>query len=122
MSEEFACKYMLAFLVCAQVLFQEQAATGVKHQFEANTFYLPTFCHHCGSLLYGIVKQGLQCGGKNPTDSRSNIDSDFFRLQDECPQTMPGKCGWNLPSVEQKTKYTSQLTPLTNPQENHQIV
>jgi len=36
---------------------------NVPHRFVVHNFKRFTFCDHCGSLLYGLIKQGLQCEG-----------------------------------------------------------
>lgn len=77
---------------------QDEAAQGtqgqrfnvnVPHRFVTHSFKRFTFCDHCGSLLYGLIRQGLQC------------EACKLNVHKRCEKNVANNCGINPKQMAQ---------------------
>ncbi|XP_045068626.1 serine/threonine-protein kinase D3-like isoform X1 [Coregonus clupeaformis] len=62
------------------------------HSLAVQSYRTPTFCHHCGEMLWGLVRQGLKCEG---------CGLDFhkrcaLKLPSDCSRARRRVCGTSL--------------------------
>uniref|UniRef100_A0A8C9WB54 protein kinase C n=1 Tax=Scleropages formosus TaxID=113540 RepID=A0A8C9WB54_SCLFO len=101
--------------VCLQ--FQkERFKIDMPHRFKTYNYMSPTFCDHCGSLLWGLVKQGLKC-----EDCAMNVHH-------KCQTKVANLCGINQKFVWSSMRFptdSSQYGKLwegTNPRQQSRIM
>ncbi|KAE9555012.1 hypothetical protein FO519_001758 [Halicephalobus sp. NKZ332] len=65
------------------IYLKERFKIDIPHRFKQYNFKSPTFCDHCGSLLYGLFKQGMKC------------EVCGVNCHHKCQKHMPNLCGVN---------------------------
>ncbi|KAJ2938584.1 hypothetical protein O0L34_g13081 [Tuta absoluta] len=60
---------------------------NVPHRFVVHSYKRFTFCDHCGSLLYGLIKQGLQC------------EVCSMNVHKRCQKNVANNCGINTKAM-----------------------
>ncbi|KAG7270241.1 hypothetical protein CRUP_013958 [Coryphaenoides rupestris] len=78
-------------------MFQkERFNIDMPHRLKVHTYRGPTFCDHCGSLLWGLYKQGLKC-----EDCSMNVHS-------YCQGKVANLCGINQKLLAEALSFISQ--------------
>ncbi|XP_073707696.1 protein kinase C, delta a [Garra rufa] len=95
------------------VFQKERFKIDMPHRFKTYNYMSPTFCDHCGSLLWGLVKQGLKC-----EDCSMNVHH-------KCQTKVANLCGINqklLAEALTQVSTKSAKRPESNSQSNAQDV
>uniref|UniRef100_A0AAQ6APD4 protein kinase C n=1 Tax=Amphiprion ocellaris TaxID=80972 RepID=A0AAQ6APD4_AMPOC len=80
---------------------KERFKIDMPHRFKYYNYRSPTFCDHCGSLLWGLYRQGLKC-----EDCGMNVHS-------YCQTKVANLCGINQKLLAEALSQVSQVCTIT---------
>ncbi|KAG8007453.1 Protein kinase C delta type [Nibea albiflora] len=92
------------------VFQKERFKIDMPHRFKFYNYKSPTFCDHCGSLLWGLYKQGLKC-----EDCAMNVHS-------YCQKKVANMCGINQKLLAEALSQVSQVRLTLNHLVFHKVL
>uniref|UniRef100_A0A673ZNZ3 Protein kinase C n=1 Tax=Salmo trutta TaxID=8032 RepID=A0A673ZNZ3_SALTR len=91
------------------VFQKERFKIDMPHRFKTHNYMNPTFCDHCGSMLWGLVKQGIKC-----EDCSMNVHH-------KCQKKVGNLCGINQKLLSEALNQVSQVRSESNKSESTDI-
>ncbi|XP_053321387.1 protein kinase C theta type isoform X2 [Spea bombifrons] len=91
------------------VLHKERFKIDMPHRFKVYNYKSPTFCEHCGTLLWGFAKQGLKCA-----DCGVNVHH-------KCQSKVANLCGINQKMMAEALALVEKKQQDRRQQETEQI-
>lgn len=73
---------------------------NIPHRFVVHNYKRFTFCDHCGSLLYGLIRQGLQC------------EVCSLNVHKRCQKNVANNCGINTKQMAEILSAIGKPEPL----------
>uniref|UniRef100_A0A4W4G6C4 Protein kinase C n=1 Tax=Electrophorus electricus TaxID=8005 RepID=A0A4W4G6C4_ELEEL len=96
------------------MIHKERFKIDMPHRFKVYNYKSPTFCEHCGTLLWGLARQGLKC------------EECCMNVHHKCKKKVANLCGVNqklmaeaLAMIESTQQHTS--SNLSSPAEHQGI-
>ena len=78
------------------VILRERFNINIPHRMKLHSYRTPTFCDQCGTLLYGLFRQGLQC------------EACGLNCHKKCEAMLPNLCGVNQKELQDMLKVVSE--------------
>uniref|UniRef100_A0AAZ3PM64 Protein kinase C n=1 Tax=Oncorhynchus tshawytscha TaxID=74940 RepID=A0AAZ3PM64_ONCTS len=78
------------------VFQKERFKIDMPHRFKSHNYMSPTFCDHCGSMLWGMVKQGIKC------------EECSMNIHHKCQKKVGNLCGINQKLLSEALNQVSQ--------------